>query len=115
MDDVGIYWHSPEARKLSKTSTGREKKKEKFLGSMRKPMSREVLSQEWIVKFSKRAQEYIMSYNMIWQQQNLQQQPSQDDATVTTPMIIEKLVKEFKNHQCALDFEYKDILENSPD
>jgi hypothetical protein len=37
-----------------------KRKKEKFLGSMRKSMSREVLSQERIVKFSKRAREYIM-------------------------------------------------------
>jgi hypothetical protein len=29
-------------------------------------------------------------------------------------MKIEKLVKEFKTHQCALDFEYKYIQENSP-
>jgi hypothetical protein len=91
------------------------RKKEKFLGSVRKSMSKEVLSQERRVKFSKRAREYIMSYHMIRQQQNLQQQPSQDYAVVITPMKIEKLVKEFKTHQCALDFEHKYIVENSPD
>ncbi len=64
-------------------------------------MSREVLSQEKIIKFLKWAQEYIMSYHMIWQQQHLQQQPSQDDASVITPMKIKKLVKELKTHQCA--------------
>ena len=87
-----------------------EKRKKKFMGSVRKSLATEVLNQERIIKFSKRAREYIMSYHTIW----LEQQQTGEHDPVVTPMKIEKLVKEFKTHRCTLDFEYKYIQENSP-
>ena len=77
-------------------------------------MEREVLNQERVIKFSKRAREYIMSYHTVRLQQQRQQTSSDDDDPLITPMKIEKLIKEFKTHRCALDFEYKYIQENSP-
>jgi hypothetical protein len=91
-----------------------KRRKEKFMGSVRRSMEREVLNQERVIKFSKRAREYIMSYHTVRLQQQRQQTSSDDDDPLITPMKIEKLIKEFKTHRCALDFEYKYIQENSP-
>ncbi len=87
-----------------------EKRKKKFMGSVRKSLAMEVLNQECVIKFSKQAREYIMSYHTIW----LEQQQTGEHDPVVTPMKIEKLAKEFKTHRCTLDFEYKYIQENSP-
>ncbi len=87
-----------------------KRKKEKFMGSVRKSLAIEVLNQDCIIKFLKWTQEYIMSYQTIW----LEQQQTGENDLVVTPKKIEKLVKEFKTYQCALDFEYKYIQENSP-
>jgi hypothetical protein len=81
-----------------------KKKKEKFVGSVRLCLSNEVISQERVVKFSKRAREYICAYHTLHKEQD---ETHLDP--VVTPMKIEKLVKEFKTHRCTLDFDYSFI------
>jgi hypothetical protein len=71
-----------------------KKKKEKFIGSVRLCLSNEVISQERVVKFSKRACEYICAYHTLHKEQD---ETHLDP--VVTPMKIEKLVKEFKTHR----------------
>jgi hypothetical protein len=46
-----------------------KRRKEKFMGSVRRSMEREVLNQERLNKFSKQAQEYFTSYYTVWLQQ----------------------------------------------
>ena len=81
-----------------------KKRKEKFVGSMRLCLSNEVISQQRVVKFSKRAREYICAYHTLHKEQD---ETHLDP--VVTPMKVEKLVKEFKTHRCALDFDYSFI------
>ncbi len=81
-----------------------KKRKEKFVGSVRLCLSKEVISQERVVKFSKHAREYICAYHTLHKEQD---ETHLDP--VVTPMKIEKLVKEFKMHCCALDFDYSFI------
>ena len=83
---------------------------------VRKCMSRDVLTTDCLCKFSKRAREYICAYQTLRQQQRQHEQEQQaentisnatttaEDDTFATPVKIEKLVKMFKTHRCALDF-----------
>jgi len=72
------------------------------------------LTKECIQKFSKRAHEHVCAYHTLWQQK--QQCREENTATSTEvnapkgeaiamPVKIEKLVKMFKMHCCALDFD----------
>ena len=84
---------------------------------VRKCMSRDVLTTNHVRKFSKRAREYICAYQTLRQQQQQHEQEQQaentisnatttaEDDTFATPVKIEKLVKMFKTHRCALDFD----------
>jgi len=89
-----------------------KKRKDNFMSSMRKCLSTEVLDITQIWKFTKRAQEYICSYHVIWQETTQQDSTHLTAATnssvdlTVTPMKIEKLIKKFKTHRCALDFSY---------
>jgi len=92
-----------------RTQIAQKRGKEKFKIAVRKCLAREVLTTERIRKFSKRALAYICAYHRIWseQQENQQQdeRPSTDVDTAT-PIKVEKLVKLFKTHRCALDFDH---------
>ena len=100
-----------------------KKKKDNFLVSVRKCISREELPIDRVRAFSKCAREYICSYHFIWQEK--QQCMEQDENNIiavqmmndgpatssyhdltTTPVKIEKMVKLIKTHLCALDFDH---------
>jgi len=71
-------------------------------------MSEDTLSRERVRKFSRRARLYILAYQALHSlEENREQQPSTTsrDAHQITPMKIESLVKDFKTHRCALDFD----------
>jgi len=85
-----------------------KRKKENFRNTVRKCMSEDTLSRERVRKFSRRARQYILAYQALHSlEENEEQQPSttSGDAHQITPMKIESLVKDFKTHRCALDFD----------
>jgi hypothetical protein len=81
-----------------------KRKKENFRNTVRKCISEEYLTRERVRKFSRRARQYILAYQALHSQEEEQQQPSSTTHQIT-PMKIESLVKDFKTHRCALDFD----------
>jgi hypothetical protein len=71
-------------------------------------MPEENLTQERVQKFLQSARQYISAYQALHsQEENEQQQPSTTSKNThqITPMKIESLVKDFKTHRCAFDFD----------
>jgi hypothetical protein len=89
-----------------------KKTKELFKTSVRKCLSREILTTNRVRSFSRRARQYILAYHALNLQQ-LQQVSGKDDNIISmlqneaqiTPAKIEHMVKEFKTHRCAMDFD----------
>ena len=98
-----IYRRLPLSHKQSKES---------FLSSVKYVLSRSVIKKEEVRKFARKARRYTCAYYVL--DHNLQ--PSTDtfvdehgrtiiDLTGSTTLpSIERLVKQFKTHRCALDF-----------
>jgi len=97
-----------------------KRKKENFRSTVRQCLSNNILTTERVRKFSRRARQYILAYHMLHAQQQQrqerqqeqqqeqhreQQQQQQQDPYLITPAKIESLVKDFKTHRCALDFD----------
>jgi len=86
-----------------------KKGKENFKEAVKKCISRDLLTTERIRKFSRHACQYICAYYKIYnEQKNREQQQQHQTYQVdesTTPVKLEKLVKEFKTHRCAMDFD----------
>ena len=102
-----VYHHLPVTEKRTKKN---------FQGLVRRSLSHELLTTECIRKFSKWARQYICAYHSMWQQQQPQQNTAMNSDTSTNSETssgllanIKKLVKQFKTHCCALDFDYKFI------
>ncbi len=89
-----------------KLPISKKKRMENFMGSVRRCLSDEVITQERVIKFSKCAHEYICAYHTLHKEQQETDLPD----PVVTPMKVEKLVKEFKTHRSALDFDYSFIM-----
>ena len=73
-----------------------------------KSISRDIITTEMIRKFSKRACEYIIAYYKVWQKNQEQAEATTDLPVVdetTTPVEIQKIIKLFKTHRCAMDFD----------
>ena len=83
-----------------------KKGKENFRRTVRKCFSREVITTEWVWMFLQRARAYILAYHKIRQEQltNSSSTTSLDDSTAS-PVNVEKLLKRFKTHRCAMDFD----------
>ncbi len=69
-----------------------------------------MLTVERARKFSRRAREYIQAYHTLHEQsQERKDQQQHTTGTTTTynitPDKIESLIKDFKMHRCALDFD----------
>lgn len=87
-----------------------------FRESVRHCLSKNVLSIERIRKFSRRARRYILSY-YVFENMNELEKTNDDDqlreissfikaeGENITPQLIERMVKAFKAHRCALDFD----------
>ena len=108
----GIEYSWGCAKNLYRQQPLREKRsKETFKATVRKCLSRNNLTTERVRSFSRRARQYILAY-LAMQQVNDQQSSTdskEEDMTQAsgqiTPAKIEKLVKEFKTHRCAMDFD----------
>jgi hypothetical protein len=86
-----------------------------FPESVRYSLSKEVLSIEQIRKFSFRARRYILSYYVLENLTELEKTNKDSqllkissfikaEGENITPQLIERMVKAFKGHRCALDF-----------
>jgi hypothetical protein len=62
--------------------------------------SREVLTVDTVRKLSRRARAYICAYYSLYESQN-----RGDDTIKLTLPLIERLVKAFKTHRAAIDFD----------
>jgi hypothetical protein len=62
--------------------------------------SREVLTIETARKFSRQAEAYICAYYSFYESQN-----RGEDTTKLTLPLIKRLVKAFKTHRAAIDFD----------
>ena len=108
----GIEYSWGCAKNLYRQQPLREKRsKETFKATVRKCLSRNNLTTERVRSFSRRARQCILAY-LAMQQVNDQQSSTdskEEDMTQAsgqiTPAKIEQLVKEFKTHHCAMDFD----------
>jgi hypothetical protein len=84
-----------------------KKGKQQFRETVRKCFSREVITIERVHLFSQRARAYTLAYYAMRQQQlstGSDENAAECDSTAT-PVNIEKLVKLFKTHRCAMEFD----------
>jgi hypothetical protein len=80
--------------------------KENFRQTVRKCFSRQVVTTERVRMFSQRARAYILAYHTIRQEQLTDSSSTSDpDNTTASPVNVEKLLKKFKTHRCAMDFD----------
>ena len=81
--------------------------KENFINTVRSCISRDHITRERAQKFAKRARRYIMGYHVLHQQQHNEAQDSSSCSNeAIVPIKLEQMVKQFKTHRCALDFDY---------
>ncbi len=67
-------------------------------------LSREVVTTKLVRAFSQRARQYICTYHALYEQHS--SNVSASESKITAP-LIEKLVKQFKTHRAAIDFDNK--------
>ena len=79
--------------------------KENFRRTVRTCFSRALVTAERVRMFSKRARAYILAYHMIRQEQLTDSDSTTDFDSNATPVNVEKLLKRFKTHRCAMDFD----------
>ena len=82
--------------------------KDKFKASMSKVLSTEYLKKERVRRFARRALGYLCAYYRL---QYTEDGDAPQGETIS-PQQIERLVKDFKTHRYALDFEFKFIVES---
>ena len=75
-----------------------KRKKDEFRNLVRDCLSRDMITTTIVRKFSKRARDYICSYQILRTQKK-------DESTNLTLVRIEALHKDFKTHRSALDFD----------
>jgi len=96
------YWQLPLSEKRGKQAS---------INSVKKCLTTNILTKECVQKFSKRARKYICAYHTVWQQKqestanSNEEVDSPKDEAIAIPVKIKKLVKMFKTHCCALDFD----------
>jgi hypothetical protein len=83
---------------------GERRSRDKFKECIKTCLLNNVLTKELIRKKSRRAHEYMCAYHVHHHQQ--QETQASDQQNIAIPTIIESLVKKFKTHCCALDFDH---------
>jgi hypothetical protein len=78
---------------------------ETFRETVRKCFTREVITTERVRMFSQRARAYILAYHMLRQEQLTGSSSSSLGSAAASPVKVEKLLKKFKTHRCAMDFD----------
>jgi hypothetical protein len=87
----GVYQWKPLNSKRSKES---------FKALVHECTSREILSTKTVRKLSRRARAYISAYYSLYESKR-----NGDDTPTLTLPLIERLVKAFKTHRAAIDFD----------
>ena len=88
--------------------------RENFIRTVRECMSETIITRERVQKFSRRARRYVLGYHVLWQMQqgiitdssNSEEQTSTSDNLAIIPAKLEQMVKKFKTHRCAMDFDH---------
>ena len=88
----GVYRRKPLNSKRSKES---------FKALVHECTSREILSTKTVRKLSRRARAYISAYYSLYESKR----NGDDDTPVLTLPLIEGVVKAFKTHRAAIDFD----------
>jgi hypothetical protein len=85
---------------------GEKRGKETYRNTVRSCLSQDVISKERVRKFSQRARAYMCAYLALEKEKEMQtgEQTKQNDLN-SVPVKIEQMVKQFKTHRCALDFD----------
>ena len=86
---------------------GEKRGKETYRNAVRTCLSRDVISTERVRKFSQRARAYTCAYLALEaekQTSNTVEENKINEAN-SIPVKIEQMVKQFKTHRCALDFD----------
>ena len=96
----GVEYHWGAAKGMYRRLPIKEKRgKENFKRSVRKCLSEEQLTMRLARCFSRRARAYIVAYKYL-------DDKEQDNNTpAISAYLIEKVVKKFKTHRCASDFD----------
>jgi hypothetical protein len=91
---------------LSTPAIERKKSKETFKNSVRKSLcSRDVITIQRVRAFSRRARQYTLAYYAMQQQQQEETSATFNEQSQPTAVKIELMVKHFKTHRCAIDFD----------
>jgi hypothetical protein len=77
-----------------------KKSKEAFKKLVSDVKNREVLTIKTVRKLSRRARSYICAYYSLYESAN-----RGDDTTKVSLPLIERIVKAFKSHRAAIDFD----------
>ncbi len=81
-------------------------KKEYFRQTVRDCLLRDVLTTERVQKFSARARAYMLAYLALERNIDTSTASMNTAETSNSAVVkIEKMVKQFKTHRCALDFD----------
>jgi hypothetical protein len=95
-----------EYRRLS---LAEKRGKDNFKAIIHHCLSEEVIIVKRVRKYARRAREYLMAYHAIDSGQVDAQ--THHDCLKYGPVAVDKLTNNFKTHRCALDFDYKFIME----
>ena len=87
-----------------------KRSKDKFKESVRSVMGRDNLTTDRDRRFARRARGYLCAYYRLAHTKSSKQANSAQQSEHITPQQIEKMVRDFKTHRCALDFENKFIV-----
>jgi hypothetical protein len=90
-------------------SLNKKKGKDNFKVSIHYCLSDEVITRDRVRKFGRRARQYLMAYHAI--DTNQLDEKTQNDCKIYGPVAVDKLINNFKTHRCALDFDYKYVME----
>jgi hypothetical protein len=88
--------------------------RDNFLRTVRECISETIITREKVQKFARHARRYVLGYHVLWQIQqgvikdssNSEEQTSTSDNLAIIPAKLEQMVKKFKTHRCAMEFDH---------
>ena len=80
------------------------------MASVRTCLSAEVITGARIRKFSLQSRQYMLAYQHALDSDLLFEPELQQQRSKHGPVEIDNLIKKMKTHRCALDFDYKFVM-----
>ncbi len=86
--------------------------KENFIKTVRECLSEKIITRDRVQKFSWPARHYILGYHVLWQMKQVRIIQGADSEELNSsslailPAKLEQMVKKFKTHCCAMDFDH---------